>query len=172
LKNIYNGTKDLPPHTPLKLSDMRAPERKNIAPKLELTVDIYNINSGKRPDLLEKCRTLSEYETFVELVNTFKAKTGNLHDATEMTIAECKKRKILTKFIQTYASEIENMIFTQWNFEDAKAVWLEEGREEGREVGREEGREVGGNEVLALIEQGYSADEIRKMRSQKPMPRR
>jgi predicted transposase YdaD len=73
--------------------------------------------------------------------------------------------------LQTYASEIENMIFTQWNFEDAKSVWLEEGREEGLEKGREEGAVRERDEVLALIEQGYSADEIREMRSQKHTPR-
>ena len=35
------------------------------------------------------------------------------------------------------------------------------------QVEREEGREEGGDEVLELIEQGYSPDEIRKMRSEK-----
>ena len=39
------------------------------------------------------------------------------------------------------------MLLTEWNIEDAKKVWLEEGWEEGREQGREEGREEGRREI-------------------------
>jgi len=61
-----------------------------------------------------------------------------------------------------------NMIFTKWNLEDAKKVWLEEGREEGRE----EGIEIGMEKILGLIRKGVSPDEIEVMLRQKPAPRR
>jgi predicted transposase/invertase (TIGR01784 family) len=38
-------------------------------------------------------------------------------------------------------SEVSNMLYTEWNWDDALAVRYEEGREEGWEEGREEGRE-------------------------------
>ena len=166
---IYNGTQALPECTVLRLSDMRSPDKKNNEINLEVVVRIYNIYGGQNQDLLNRCQPLLEYETFVELLNKYRAETGgDKSTAIRMAVAECKKRGILTNFLQTYASEVENMVMTQWNFEDAKAVWMEEGREEGREEGWEGGRD----EALTLVDQGYSTDEIRKMRSQKTTAKR
>ncbi|MDR0388975.1 MAG: hypothetical protein LBH73_02795 [Spirochaetaceae bacterium] len=65
------------------------------------------------------------------------------------------------------------MLLTEWNWDDAREVWQEEsreegwekGRKEGQEKGREEGREIGREEgentVLELMEQGYTAEQIR-----------
>jgi hypothetical protein len=165
---IYNGSRKIPERMTLRLSDMRAEARKNLPPKLELIVDIYNINDGYNPGLLSGSPALGEYETFVEMLRK-QMDCGHDRDAAlELTIAECKRRKILANFIKTYASEIENMIFTKWNLEDAKKVWLEEGREEGRE----EGIEIGMEKILGLIRKGVSPDEIEVMLKQKPAPRR
>jgi flagellar biosynthesis/type III secretory pathway protein FliH len=57
------------------------------------------------------------------------------------------------------------MLLTEWNWDDAKEVWFEEGREEGLAEGREEGlaegREEVQNLVLELMEQGYTAEQIK-----------
>jgi flagellar biosynthesis/type III secretory pathway protein FliH len=47
-----------------------------------------------------------------------------------------------------------------WNWEDARAVWREEGYEEGFREGYEEGREEGREEVLALMAAGCGIEEI------------
>jgi predicted transposase YdaD len=54
---------------------------------------------------------------------------------------------------ETHATEVVNMLLTEWNWDIAREVWQEESREEGREEGR--------NELLELMEQGYSAEQIR-----------
>jgi flagellar biosynthesis/type III secretory pathway protein FliH len=55
-----------------------------------------------------------------------------------------------------------NMLLTEWNIDDAKVIWREEGWEEGMEKGREEGRaEV--QTILNLVRQGYTAEQIEKM---------
>jgi predicted transposase YdaD len=36
-------------------------------------------------------------------------------------------------FLELHSSEVYNMLFTEWNWDDALAVRFEEGREEGRE---------------------------------------
>ena len=46
------------------------------------------------------------------------------------------------------------MLITEWNIEEAKEVWFEEGFEEGFERGREE--------VLALLSKGYTLEAIRE----------
>ncbi|MCL2186575.1 MAG: hypothetical protein FWB86_12115 [Treponema sp.] len=47
------------------------------------------------------------------------------------------------------------MLLEEWNIEDAKEVWREEALEEGRE------------QVLELLEQGLSIEEIKNRLSQK-----
>jgi hypothetical protein len=48
------------------------------------------------------------------------------------------------------------MLLTEWNWDDAKAVWWEEGREKGRE----EGEKRGESKVLELVRQGYTPEQI------------
>ncbi len=50
------------------------------------------------------------------------------------------------------------MIFTEWNWDDAKQVWQEEAREEGIDIGRSKGRE----ELFALLESGVSLAEAKR----------
>jgi hypothetical protein len=40
-------------------------------------------------------------------------------------------------FLETHGSEVENMLFTEWNMDDAKRVWREEALEEGMEQAAE-----------------------------------
>ena len=46
---------------------------------------------------------------------------------------------ILTEFIQRHGSEVRNMLYTEFNLEDAREVWEEEAREDGLRQGRAEG---------------------------------
>jgi len=46
------------------------------------------------------------------------------------------------------------MLLTEWNTEEAKVVWREEGREEGRQF------------FLELLNQGLTAEEIKQRLSQ------
>jgi SOS response regulatory protein OraA/RecX len=50
------------------------------------------------------------------------------------------------------------MLTTEWNWDTALKVSKEEGLETGRKMGREEDQK----EILALIEQGYSAEQIKE----------
>ena len=55
---------------------------------------------------------------------------------------------ILREFLEKNATEVINMLMTEWNWDDALAVRFEEGIEEGLEKGREEGLEKGRGEGL------------------------
>ena len=63
---FYNGDEEQPEQYTMRLSD--AFERYVENPELELTCKVYNINQGKNKKLLEKCRFLKEYMSFVEYV--------------------------------------------------------------------------------------------------------
>jgi len=57
-------------------------------------------------------------------------------------------------FLETHSSDVFNMLLTEWNTEEAKVVWREEGREEGRQF------------FLELLNQGLTAEEIKQRLSQ------
>jgi hypothetical protein len=57
---------------------------------------------------------------------------------------------ILVYFLEKHASEVLNMLFTEWNLDDAIAVAKEEAHEESRE------------EILDLINKGYTLADIEK----------
>jgi hypothetical protein len=44
------------------------------------------------------------------------------------------------------------MLLEEWNLEEAQEVWREEGLEEGMEKGR--------NQILELMKQGYTVEQI------------
>ena len=104
------------------------------------------------------------------MVRKYENETKNLEEAIIFAINECINRNILKEFLQAHSSEVRNMVFTEWNTEEAKIVWKQEGREEGieigREIGREEGKEKGREETLKkleeLIKQGVPATEALK----------
>jgi predicted transposase YdaD len=54
------------------------------------------------------------------------------------------------------------MLITEWNMEEAREVWQEEAHEKGLIQGREEGLERGREQVLKLLEQGLSIEEIKQ----------
>jgi hypothetical protein len=67
----------------------------------------------------------------------------------KMAINYCIKHDILKEILEANASEVVSMLLTEWNWDDAKQVWWEEGREEG---------EI---KVLELIEQGYTVEQVK-----------
>ena len=94
---FYNGEKDAPLETELKISDQYAAEQTN--PDLELKVVVYNINTQKGSELLEKSRTLREYMIFVDRARTALSKAKDeleKRQALEKVIDECISVGVLT----------------------------------------------------------------------------
>jgi hypothetical protein len=138
-----------------------------LLPPLELTVKVYNINYGHNEAIARKCRRLAGYSAFVGKVREFEKNTADKEAGMKMAIKYCIEHDIMKDFFETNASEVVNMLLTEWNWDDAKAVWREEALEEGLERGLERGLEEGENkkarELLALIDKGYSAEQLREV---------
>jgi predicted transposase/invertase (TIGR01784 family) len=93
--------------------------------------------------MLKKCETLDNYSIFIDKIRK-NQKTGlKLEEAVNNAIEYCIKNNILKEYLETHGAEAYNMIFSEWNWDDALEVAREEGREDGLEEGREEGREEG-----------------------------
>jgi predicted transposase/invertase (TIGR01784 family) len=66
---------------------------------------------------------------------------------------------IMTDFLEQHGSEVNNMIFTEFNMDDAKVIWREEGLEEGLEKGREETKEY---TAVRMLHGGMEPDLVAK----------
>ena len=102
-------------------------------------------------------QTMSYNELIAE-VNKNR-ETMELAEAIVAAIKSCVERNILVYFLEKYASEVLNMLFTEWDLDDALAVRYEEGTEDGIDIGRNAER----NEILDLIKQGYNLADIENM---------
>jgi predicted transposase/invertase (TIGR01784 family) len=135
---LYNGTDSFPDSAIYRLSDSFE-KLKNLgfeekaSSALELVVRVININEGRNKVIVDRCKELSEYSTFVAKARAFLIELGSREEAIREAIKYCEKRGILKEFLKLHASEVLSMLFTEFNLEDAIAVAREEAWEDGEE---------------------------------------
>jgi predicted transposase/invertase (TIGR01784 family) len=135
---LYNGVDPCPDQEICRLSDsFKKLDSLGLMGKsalsLELTVRVININEGRNQALAARCKKLAEYSAFIAKVRSFMKELGNLKEAIKKAINFCQKHDILREFLELHATEVLNMLMTEWNWDDALAVAREEGREDGLE---------------------------------------
>jgi len=135
---LYNGRAPYPDHTTLKLSDVF--ENTDVlgisgkgSPALELVVKVLNINQGRNEGIATKCETLAGYSAFIGKVREFEKESETREEAMKKAVRYCRDHDILKEFLEHNATEVMNMLTTEWNWDDAKQVWHDEGREERQE---------------------------------------
>ena len=129
-----NGDAPFPTEDIMRLSE--AYLEKTATPMLELEVKVININLPVNHKLLKQCRPLYEYSWFIQHIKDYMAQEKNLDKALKKTIEDCEREGIMVDFVRKHGSEAVNMLFTQWNLEDALEVRYEEGLEDGEEKGK------------------------------------
>jgi hypothetical protein len=164
---LYNGEKEYPDKGVLRLSDafieVAAPDM------LELTVDVYNVNLGHNHEILRKSKSLHDYAAFISKVRENRANGAELGEALREAILYCVDHEIMREFLESHGSEVTNLLFTEFNMDDAIKVWKEEGIEEGIEKGKlEDARNLIKEgiplEVIARAT-GLSFDKLRSLTS-------
>ena len=121
---------------------------------LELVVNIFNINRGRNEEMATRSENLRGYEFFIYLIREY-LKAGMDRDvAISRAVADCIRQNVLKDFLEKHGSEVHNMLFGEWNWDDAKRVWQREAREDGRKEGHEE--------LFALWESGVPIAEAKK----------
>ena len=146
---FYNGDAPFPSEKVLRLSD--AYLEKTDSPMLELMVKVININLPENHSILKRCRPLYEYSWFIQKIKEYMAEDSTRDNAVICAIQDCEREGILVDFVREHGSEAVNMLFTQFNMEDALEVQYEEGFEAGVESGLETGTQKG--KVQMLIQQ-------------------
>jgi predicted transposase/invertase (TIGR01784 family) len=128
---LYNGEEDYALETILKLSD--AYEQKQAQYCLELEVKVININYDKGNAILAKCEILKQYSYFINKIRSF-VKLGYSRDmAIQNSIDECIKENILREFLKGHGAEVCNMLYAEYDIEEALKASQEDGMLKGRQ---------------------------------------
>ena len=141
---FYNGPKDEPEEQELYLEDAF------VKPDgmLNLRVKVYNINYTGAQKLFDKCRALKDYSFFIHQVVENTAEGMDLSLAIKQAIIYCKKNNIMKNFLSLNESEVYDMISVEWDWNEAKKIWLEEGEEKGFIEGMAKGIAKGKSEGI------------------------
>ena len=134
---FYNGDTPYPTEKTLRLSDAYLEKREGSM--LELEVKVININPSSGHRLLKECRPMYEYSWFIQQIKDYLAQGWSRDDAITQAVQDCLDNGIMVEFMQEHGSEAVNMLYTQWNWDDAMEVEREEAYEEGVEAGKIEG---------------------------------
>ena len=136
---FYNGRKEMPEEKVLKLSDGYIAKTRE--PMLELKVKLININLPTGHRLLQECEPLYEYSWFIERIRTYLQSDNDIKRDTAVTLAvqDSIREGIFADFVREHGTEVQNMLYTQFNMDDALEVRYEEGVEDGIEQGMERG---------------------------------
>jgi predicted transposase/invertase (TIGR01784 family) len=139
----------------LRLSDMfaksglRTPE--SVA-SLELVVTVYNMNKGHNPEIAQGSPLLGGYATFVFMVQENRRNGMSREDAIKKAVFDCINQNVLKEFLEQHRGEVINMLFEEWNLDDAVAVAKRDGKKQrSLEIAKK------------LKDRGDSIDEIIKM---------
>ena len=141
---FYNGDEPFPPEKILRLSDSYL--EKTIKSMLELFVKVININLPAGHTILQQCRPLYEYSWFIQRVREHLQEGCERDFAITLAIKDCEEAGIFAEFVREHGTEAVNMLFTQFNMEDALEVRYEEGFEDGEQQGLADGQ------VLKLVD--------------------
>jgi hypothetical protein len=125
---LYNGREEAPERWEERLSDAFMEGEGDAKTSLDLTVTVYNINKGRNRELLGRSKHLAGYAEFVAQVRESE-KAMPLAQAVTEAIRRCIREGILAEFLGKHGSEVMNMLLQEWNLDEAKEVWREEGWE-------------------------------------------
>ena len=164
---FYNGKEDFPTEKTLKLSDaFLSPDEKHgktLDFPLEITVKVVNINVDKDNEVLKRCQVLEQYSEFVDLVRHFIA--IGVDDPFKAAIEAAIGSGVLSDYLERKATEVRNMILTEYDYDTDIAVQREEAYEEGLNKGIAQGISQGAEQKAVetakkMLENGISKEII------------
>ena len=142
---LYNGQASCPEHYTEYLTDAFLVQEEN--PVVNVRVEVYNVNytdnAVVQSALIERSQSLKEYSQFIYQLQQGKRKGQPLEEALCNAMDYCIENDIMRGFLETHGSEVRNMLYTEWNMEEACRIACEEASEKAREKALVEGRMEG-----------------------------
>lgn len=143
---FYNGDREIGEVQWLKLSD--AFIHGNEQSKMELQVQVLNINYGHNKQLMERCPTLKEYAILVGAIKTY-CREMSFEESVKRAIDECIANGVLRDFLMIRRAEVMNSLLTEYDEERVLADIGQERYEDGKSDGIAEGIAIGKTEGIA-----------------------
>ena len=156
---FYNGTKEQPDETILRLTDAFESVSDNRQPCLQCTAVMLNINYGHNLALMEKCQRLKEYSIFVDTVRIQCKKTSDPRHAVTKAVDICIENGILRDVLVKHKAEVISMILTSFN-QKAYEEDLKNQYKEGIDLGR---MQMAQEIALRLFQSGNSPEQISQL---------
>ncbi len=129
---LYNGTKDVPDQSVMRLSDSFIHPTKS-EPALECTATILNINHGRNPDLMSACRKLYEYSYLIQEIRIGLQSGLLLKAAVENAVEHCIQNGILVDLLKKERAKVVSKFLTeyadQFHVTSEKRISYREGEE-------------------------------------------
>ena len=138
---FYDGAKDIPLESELKLSDAFTAKCDKLY--LELNVRVINVNYEKGAELLEKCRLLSDYSQLVHIAKMNYQRTHDLDTAVSEAVTECMERGILRNFFKENGGEIMSFLYDMLTKEEMEEIREHDGYVRGLKDGHTSGVKEG-----------------------------
>ena len=115
---FYNGTEDTTDHEVMKLSEaFEGSAESGGSIKLELVVDVYNINVGHNGALLDACAALKGYAELVKRTRE-NQQTMPFSQAVNKAVDDCIHDGILADFLRDSKSEVVGVSIFEFDREE------------------------------------------------------
>ena len=90
---------------------------------------VYNLNTGKNDELLERCRPLKEYMIFINKVREYSDDKGvDIKTAITKAIDYCIEENIMREFLIKHKAEVFSVCITEFDEKIYEAELRQEGR--------------------------------------------
>lgn len=140
----------------LRLSDAFG---KNSRKRLELLVDVVNINYGRNKELLEACPPLKDYSFFVSRVRYYLKRGMTLEQAVDASLNDMSNDAVIKPALLANQAEVKRMCLLEYDeektlrgrYEKGKSDGIKKGIKIGEAKGREEGLEEGLEKGLSWL---------------------
>lgn len=139
---FYNGPQDIGEKQILMLSDSFEIPVKNKEEIYEWTCTMLNINKGKNEKLMESCKALQDYSEYVSMVRGNLLSGEDLNTAVENALDEAVRRNFLNGYFEKYRARIKSMSLTEYDEEEAKKVYHDDGFMEGMAAQKAEDEKI------------------------------
>ena len=131
---FYNGSRDMPDVTKLRLSEaFEVPENSG---DFEWTATMLNINAGRNKTLLQKCKPLYHYSCYVDRVKSNVRSGMTKEKAVSEAVNFAIRNDFLDGYFKIQKAEVLNMSLTEFDQEAYDRHRFNEGKEAGIAEGK------------------------------------
>ena len=103
---------------------------------MEITAHMININIGNNAELMEKCRLLHDYASFIGLIHDYISQENDINTAVTLAINQAISHNILKEVLSVHTAEVRDMILTEYNEEqhikNEKNISYDDGFNDGK----------------------------------------